>query len=122
MRSLIGALVVLALAGFTTAFAQEKIDGKKLVGKWEPADLPGAGMVVEFTNAGKVSVVVEKGGKTAKAEGTYKLEGDKLEMALKMDGKDHKETITISKLTDDEFVGKDSKGKEEKLKKLTPKK
>jgi uncharacterized protein (TIGR03066 family) len=122
MRTLIGALVVFALAGFTTALGQEKIDGKKLVGKWEPADLPGAAMVVEFTNAGKVSVIVEKGGKTAKTEGTYKLEGNKLELALKLDGKEQKETITIITLTDEEFVGKDSKDKQEKFKKVNPKK
>jgi uncharacterized protein (TIGR03066 family) len=118
MRSLIGAVVVFALAGFTTAVGQEKIDGKKLVGKWESSDLPGALMVLEFTNAGKMSLVVEKGGKSKKVEGTYKLESDKLEMALTMDGKETKETITITKLTDDEFVGKDSKGKEEKLKRV----
>jgi uncharacterized protein (TIGR03066 family) len=56
--------------------------------------------------------------KSKKVEGTYKLESDKLEMALTMDGKETKETITITKLTDDEFVGKDSKGKEEKLKRV----
>jgi uncharacterized protein (TIGR03066 family) len=122
LRSLIGALVVLALAGFTTALGQEKIDGKKLVGKWEPTELPGAMMVLEFTNAGKVSLVVEKGGKTKKAEGTYKLEGNKLEMALKADGTEQKETITIITLTDEEFVGKDSKDKQEKFKRVNPKK
>ena len=79
-------------------------------------------MILEFTAKGTVSVTVEKGGKSAKAEGTYKLEGNKLDLALKVDGKEQKETITISKLTDDEFVGKDSKGKEEKLKKLNSKK
>jgi uncharacterized protein (TIGR03066 family) len=66
-------------------------------------------------------VSVEKGGKSTKVEGTYKLEGDKLEMALKMEGKEQKETITVTKLTDDEFVGKDTKGKEEKLKKIKAK-
>ncbi|HVL14740.1 MAG TPA: TIGR03066 family protein [Gemmata sp.] len=121
MRTIIGAALVLALAGFTTAAGQEKIDGKKLIGKWEPADLAGALMVVEFADKGKVTVSVEKGGKGTKAEGTWKLDGDKLEMALKIDGKDQKETITVTKLTDDEFVGKDSKGKEEKLKKIKAK-
>ena len=120
MRSLFGAVAVLALAGFTTAAGQEKIDGKKLVGKWEPADLPW--MTVEFTEKGTVSVAVEKGGKSVKVDGTYKLDGDKLEMALKMDDKVQKETITISRLTDEEFVGKDEKGREERLRKVTPKK
>jgi uncharacterized protein (TIGR03066 family) len=118
MRSLIGAVVVLALAGFTTAAGQEKIDGKKLVGKWEPTDVTGAMLVVEFTDKGTVSVSVEKGGKSVKVDGTYRLSGDRLEMALKMDGKEQKETITVTRLTDDELVGKDEKGKEERMRKI----
>ena len=42
-------------------------------------------------------------------------------MALKMDGKEQRETITISALTDEEFVGKDEKGKEERLRKVKTK-
>jgi uncharacterized protein (TIGR03066 family) len=121
MRSLIGAVVVLALAGATTAAGQEKIDGKKLIGKWEPTDLTGAALIVEFTEKGTVSVSVERGGKSTKVEGTYRLDDNKLTMALKMDGKEQRETITISALTDDEFVGKDEKGKEERLRKIKAK-
>jgi uncharacterized protein (TIGR03066 family) len=122
MRGLIGAAVVVALAGFTSAAAQEKIDGNKLVGRWEPTLLPGSLVVLEFTAKGTVTLTVDKGGKTSKAEGTYKLDGNTLDLALKLDGKEQKETITISKLTDDEWVGKDAKGKEESFRKMNPKK
>ena len=121
MRSLIGAVVVLALS-VTTVLGQEKIDPKKLIGKWEPISLTGALMVVEFTDKGKVNVSVEKGGKSVKIEGTYRLSGNNLEMALKINDTEQKETITVMKLTDEELVGKDEKGKEETLRKLKDKK
>jgi uncharacterized protein (TIGR03066 family) len=120
MRKLIGAAAVIVLA-VTTAAGQDKIDGKLLIGKWEPVDLPGASLVVEFAEKGKLSVSVEKGGKSTKVEGTYKLDGNKLEMALKLEGKEQKETITVTTLSAEEFIGKDEKGKEEKLRKIKTK-
>lgn len=122
MRALIGAVVVLAFAGFTTAQDKkdEKIDAKKLIGKWEPADGK-APIVIEFTDKGKMSLSIDIGGKSEKIEGTYKLDGNKLEMVMSFGGKEQKETVTITKLTDDEMVGKDSKDKEEKFKKVKAK-
>ncbi|WP_439630442.1 TIGR03066 family protein [Gemmata sp.] len=119
MRALVAAVVVLSFAGFTTADDKKdgKIDAKKLIGKWSPTDEK-APVVVEFTDKGKMSLTIEVGGKSEKIEGTYKLDGDKLEMVMAFGGKEMKETVTISKLTDEEMVGKDSKGKEEKFKKL----
>jgi uncharacterized protein (TIGR03066 family) len=107
--------MVLAVA---TAAGQEKLDPKLLIGKWEPVSVLGSTMVVEFTDKGKMSVAVEKGGKSAKVEGTYKLDGDKLQMALVIDGKEQKETITVTKLSAEQFVGKDEKGKEEEFRKV----
>jgi uncharacterized protein (TIGR03066 family) len=120
MRTLIGAVVVLAFCGFAAAQKdkdKDKIDAKKLVGKWEPADAKEK-VVVEFTDKGKVILSVDFNGKSAMIEGTYKLDGNKLEMVMSFAGKDQKETLTVSKLTDDEMVGTDSKGKTETLKKV----
>ncbi|MBA4190037.1 MAG: TIGR03066 family protein [Planctomycetaceae bacterium] len=122
MRALIGAIVVLGFAGFVTAQDKkdEKIDAKKLIGKWAPVD-DKAPVTIEFTDKGKLTLSIDIGGKSEKIEGTYKLEGDKLEMVMSFGGKEQKETVTISKLTDEEMVGKDSKGKEEKFKRLKAK-
>lgn len=121
MRMVLCAAVVLAFAGFATA--QEKIDVKKLIGKWEPAapkkDEPK--VVVEYFDKGKLTVTVTVGEKTEKIEGTYKVDGNKLDIVLALGGKDIKETLTILKLTDDEAVSKDSKGKEETMKKVKSK-
>ncbi len=122
MRALIGAIVVLGFAGFATADDKkdEKIDAKKLIGKWAPVD-DKAPVTIEFTDKGKMTLSIDLGGKAEKIEGTYKLDGDKLEMVMSFGGKEMKETVTISKLTDDEMVGKDSKGKEEKFKRIKAK-
>jgi uncharacterized protein (TIGR03066 family) len=119
MRALIGAVVVLALAGFTAAGQEkdkdkDKVDIKKLMGKWEPKE---GGITIEFADKGKLILSVDLGGKTEKVEGTYKLDGAKLEVVLSFGGKEMKETLTIKKLTDDELVTTDSKGKDETLKK-----
>ncbi|HEY1186099.1 MAG TPA: TIGR03066 family protein, partial [Gemmata sp.] len=99
-----------------------KFDSKKLVGKWEPAKpKKGEAMVMEFTKDGKLTVTGEMNGKEVKIEGTYKLDGDKLSFALKFMDIEIKETVTLTKLTDEEMAGKDKDGKEESFKKVKPK-
>jgi uncharacterized protein (TIGR03066 family) len=122
MRTAIAAVAFLVLAGFTTA-ADDKIDAKKLIGKWEPAkptkDEPP--FILEFTDKNKVIVSVTMGGKTSKIEGTYKVDGNKVEVTMNFNGKELKDTHTVSKLTDTELVSKDSKGKEETMKRVKSK-
>jgi uncharacterized protein (TIGR03066 family) len=117
MRMLIGAVVILSFAGLTSAAGQDKdkdkVDIKKLLGKWEPKD---AKIVIEFADKGKMLIVFEEGGKNEKIEGTYKVDGNKLDIAMSFLGKEQKETLTVKKLTDDELVTVDSKNKEETLK------
>ena len=119
MRMVIGCVAVLVLAGFTGA-ADEKIDAKKLIGKWEPAkkekDAPA--IVIEFAEKGKLSVTFTVNDKAQKIDGTYTVDGNKINVKLSFGGKDQEETQTVSKLTDDELVSKDSKGKEETLKRI----
>ena len=59
MRVLLGCVAVLVLAGFTSA-ADDKIDAKKLIGKWEPAkpSKEEPPMVLEFADGGKLTVTV----------------------------------------------------------------
>jgi uncharacterized protein (TIGR03066 family) len=121
MRTLIGAGLVLMLA-CGTAFAEEKFDAKKLVGKWEPtAPKKGDAMVMEFTKDGKVIVTGSLDGKEVKIEGTYKLDGEKLSFKLTFNTETVDESVTITKLTDDELEGKDKKGEVEAFKKVKPK-
>ncbi len=87
----------------------EKIDAAKLVGKWKVTkgglDVPpGATAVVEFTKAGEIKVTTTA--RQVKVEntqdGTYKVNGSKLETSMKLTGttEELKETRDITKLTD----------------------
>ncbi len=123
MRVLAALVAVLAFAGFAGA-ADEKIDAKKLIGKWEPSkpEKDGPKLVLEIGEKGKFTLHVTIGGKTENIDGTYKLEGNKLDIEMTFGGKTEKETITITKLTDTELVAKDSKGKEDTMTRVKDKK
>lgn len=122
MRAVLGIGMVLALAVGTAAGADEKFDAKKLVGTWAPVNpKKGEGMTLEFSKDGKLTVTGAAEGKDLKLEGTYKLEGDKLTFAIKFMDTEIKDTVTLTKLTDEEMSGKDKDGKEESFKKVKAK-
>ena len=119
MRMLIGAALVFSFATIVSAAGQgkdkdkDKVDLKKLMGKWEPKD---GKIVIEFADKGKLVMTVDFGGKSEKIDGTYKLDGNKLDVIINFMGKEQKETLTVKSLTDAELVTTDSKGKDETLK------
>lgn len=121
MRTLLGIGLVVALTCGAAA-AADKLDGKKLVGKWEPV-MPkkDEGMVMEFTKDGKLTVTGKMNDKEVTIQGTYELKDDKLSFALKFMDIEIKETVTLTKLTDDEMEGKDKDGKVEGFKKVKSK-
>lgn len=119
MRTLVGMVAVLILTGFTVA-ADEKIDAKKLIGKWEPEKVEEKGikLVLEFKDDGKMTISLTFMDETDKGEGTYKVDGNKIETEVALGaGKPKKDTLTIVKLTDKELTLKPSNGKELVLKK-----
>jgi len=110
----LGGLIVLT-AGFATA---QDDNAKKIVGKWEitksGSDLP-TGSTVDFAKDGKLTAVIK--GEDTKLEGTYKVEKDKLTVKLKVADQTIEETVTITKLTDDELELKDKDAKVDVFKK-----
>ena len=128
MRALIGTGVVLAIAGGLVAAddkkeEKEKIDGAKLVGKWEPKEpKKGEEFVLEFAKDGKMVVSGTLDGKPQTLEGSYKLDGAKLSFELKALGETIKETIVVLKLSDEELEARDKDGKVEVLTRAKPKK
>ena len=126
MRAVIASVAVLFLVGFAGAADEkkdEKVDVKKLLGKWEPAkpekDAPV--MILEIQDKGKFTLHVTFMGKTEKVDGTYKVDGNKLEVEMTFNGKTEKDSLTVVKLTDTEMVTKGKNGKEEALKKVKDK-
>jgi uncharacterized protein (TIGR03066 family) len=86
----------------------------KIVGVWElqAKGIPTA-PTMEFTKDGKILMTVKMADREIKVEGTYKVDGDKLMTALKppMGGaNEFKQTLTVTKLTDNELDVKDDKG------------
>lgn len=78
--------------------------------------------MLEFAKDGKAILIAEQGGLEERAEGSYTLDGNKLTVAMRVEGKDEKQTLTISKLTDAELVGTNEKGKEKTFVKVKDKK
>jgi uncharacterized protein (TIGR03066 family) len=104
-------IVMLALVGGGQAddTKDEKIDGKKLIGKWEPKEAKGDRKIaIEFTKDGKMNVSADSG---AAFEGTYQLDGKKLTFQIKLGENEVKKTVTVIRLTDDEFESEGDDGK-----------
>lgn len=100
--------------------AQDAIDGKLLVGKWEPATAPaGAKIVMEFTKDEKIKVNAEFNGQKINSDGTYKLDGNKLTLKMTVEGRPEiNATIKVLKLNDKEMVTQEGDKKEETLKRI----
>jgi uncharacterized protein (TIGR03066 family) len=116
------AVVAIVFLYGTGVRAEEKVDyAKTLVGKWEitKADegtVP-VGTIVEFTKDGKFIVTGKKDSKEENFEGTYTVEKDTFTFVVKIGDMEHKETITITKMTDKEMSTKDKDGKAVECKK-----
>jgi uncharacterized protein (TIGR03066 family) len=118
MRTILGSAAILAMM-CGLAIADEQVDAGKLTGKWELAEAKkGQALTLEFLVGMKISLVVGEIGKEVKLEGTYNVyENNKMNVVLKFMGEDIKESLTIKRLTNDELVTEDSKGKTESFKK-----
>lgn len=111
-RLLLSVLSVLALT--PTLSADEKIDAKLLIGRWEP---PGGKLgQIEFGKGGDATITtVATDGKETKFEGTYKVAGNTVAITLKVGDREAKDTLTVSKLTGAVLVSTDGKNKERTL-------
>lgn len=109
-------LVSVLLLAPASAMPEEKIDGKLLIGKWEPEKLPEQleKLVVEYKKDGKMEVEITAQGQMQKFEGTYKLEGDKLSIKVDFGGQEQNQKRKIIKLTDKEMVTNDEEKSEER--------
>ena len=93
--------------------ADEKVDGKLLVGRWEvtrgdPSTVA-TGCSYEFGKNGDLTFTYVRGAKSAKFAMEYSLDGAKLTSSVK-DSKGSR-TVTIKKLTENELVWEEQNGK-----------
>jgi len=125
MKAITMSLAAFLFLGLTLAQGGDKKDDNKtkIVAVWEvvKGDTP-KGSTVEFTKDGKIKVNIEADGKKISVDGSYELDGDSIKTTLKgPDGKEHKETLKIKKLTDKELTTEDEKGKTDEFKKKAAK-
>ena len=105
-------MMALALTGITPGDDKDKdkIDGKKLIGKWVSKEETKGDVKrgIEFTKDGKMKIFA---GADTIFEGTYNLAGNKLTLQVKAGENEIKKTVTVIKLTDEEFEGEGDEGK-----------
>ena len=123
LRLLVAGVMACGLTlGVRAAEKAEKPDyAKLLMGSWEavkvdPGTLP-LGAVVTFSKDSKMKVTAKEGDKEMTHEATYKVEGNKLTIAMKMGDAEAKFTITIKKISDTEMVSANHEGKVVEFKK-----
>jgi uncharacterized protein (TIGR03066 family) len=88
------------VASFASADEKvEKIDTAKLVGKWKAEAKDGS--KIEFTKDGKIRVKLENG---VDGEGSYTIDGNKMNIKLKYGDQEITEVFTVTKLTDEDLV------------------
>ena len=123
-------LVICFVVGLVAcgASAREPSNKEKILGNWEieKGETVPPGTTFEFTKDGKLKMRFDVNGKKQALDADYTVDGEKLTIALLdsngkplkgRDGKEAKETVTITKLTDAELVVKDQKGKIDAFKK-----
>ncbi len=115
LRIVAAAALAAGLVGFLRAEGQKADNKTLIVGFWEltKADKggPPLGTIMEFTKDGKVKMTGKANGKDFVANGTYVVEGNKFTGILKTPDREEKGTVTIKKLTDQEFVTEDDVGR-----------
>lgn len=127
MKVMLATVALVISAGFLAAEDKKeanKIDAAKLVGQLELVkggeQIP-KGAIVEFAKDGKLKASFSIEGMKIELTGSYKVDGDKLKVTLKLpDGKEEEDTDTIKSVSDDklELIGKDKSESEwKKLKK-----
>jgi uncharacterized protein (TIGR03066 family) len=100
----------------STARPEDKPDYAKLiVGRWQAVkagseDQP-KGLIIEFAKDG----TIKRAGKTETNEGSYMLEGDKLNAKF-VDGESH--VVSVIKISNEDMVLKDKDGTEFSLKRV----
>lgn len=109
-------LVSVLLLTPSVSMPDDKIDAKLLIGKWQPEKAPQEGIkvTIEYTKDNKIVVDLEAQGQKQKFEGTYKLEGNKLELKIDLGGEERTEKRTLKKLTETEMVSRDEEKNEER--------
>jgi len=99
MRLFLGCTFLVVVSIASADEKVEKIDTAKLVGKWKTEAKDES--KIEFTKDGKIHVKLGNG---VDGEGSYTIEGNKMNVKLKYGDQELTEVFTVTKLTDEDLV------------------
>ena len=105
---LMGAGVIVCLLVVGIRADDEKDNTKMVVGKWKvvkasPKTFP-IGTVMDLSKDDKVKVIRKQDEKGSIHEGTYKVDGAKIIITVKVEGEEQKHVLTITKINDTDMV------------------
>jgi uncharacterized protein (TIGR03066 family) len=105
---LMGAGVIVCVLAVGIRAEGSKDNPKLVVGKWKvdkasPGTFP-VGAVLDLNKDDKVKVTAKRDDKEVIHEGTYKVDGAKIIITVKVEGEEQKHILTITKISDTEMV------------------
>jgi uncharacterized protein (TIGR03066 family) len=119
LGSVLAVCLVFVLLGESRRAESQNAD--KLIGTWtvvkEDGKDPKGDVTVTFMKDGKLAIALKFGDKEFKADGTYKLDGNKLTTTIKFGGKEKTEVQAVQTLNETTLITKDSKDKVTEFKK-----
>jgi uncharacterized protein (TIGR03066 family) len=105
---LVGTGVITCVLAAGIWAADEKDNAKLVIGKWKvvkasPKTLP-VGTVIDMSKDDKVKVIGKRDDKEFIHEGTFKVDGAKITLTVKVAGEEQKHVLTITKINDADMV------------------
>jgi len=103
-----GAGLIVCLLVVGTRADDKKVNAKMVIGKWKvvkafPGTFP-LGTVLDLSKDDKVKVIGKRDDMEFIHEGTYKVDGAKIVITVKVAGEEQKHLLTITKISDTEMV------------------
>jgi uncharacterized protein (TIGR03066 family) len=115
LRLMAAGFLMIGIVAGVRAEGKGGISKDKVVGTWEVVKSeeppPPVGAVVEFGKDGKLKVTHKQDDKDVTLAGTYTVDGDKINVVIKMEDKEIKHTITLKKVGADTISAENDKGK-----------
>jgi uncharacterized protein (TIGR03066 family) len=107
-KPLVGAGVITCVLALGVRAEDNQDNARMVVGKWtvvkaSPGTFP-LGTVLDLSKDDKARVVGSRDGKDFIHAGTYEVDGARIVITVKVEGKEQKHTLTITKISDTEMA------------------
>jgi uncharacterized protein (TIGR03066 family) len=108
MLRLVGVGVIAGMLAVGIGVADETDNAKMVIGKWKvikasPRTFP-LGTILDLRKDDQVKVIGQRDGKEFIHEGTYKVDGAKIILTVKVEGEEQKHVLMVTKINDADMV------------------